>query len=256
MTHDPRAVLSRPAPPPDLVLTYGQSPEHIVDVHLPPGDGVPAPLVVVLHGGFWRDSVDRVYTRSLADALRRDGYAVATPEYRRTPAARWPEIRADIEAVRATLPSLIADAVPGRVEAGPYRLLGHSAGGHLALWWGLTAPRTVDRVVALAPVADLASAYADDLDEGAVVALLGGSPDDRPEEFADADLTSRLHAAEPPIVILHGDEDQRVPIEHSRGLGVPTLLHELVGVEHFALVDPLTPAWSVVRDALAAPAKA
>ena len=253
-TPDPRAVLTRPAPPPDLVLAYDEGPDHVVDVHLPTGDG-PASLVVLLHGGFWRDVIDRVHTRSLADALRREGYVVATPEYRRTPGARWPELRADIEGVRAALPSLLADVAGDRVAAEPHRLVGHSAGGHLALWWGLTAPASVAGVVALAPVADLARAYAEDLDEGAVAALLGGSPEERPDEFADADLTRRLPAREPPIVIVHGDPDQRVPIEHVRGLGVPTL-RELPGIEHFALIDPLTPAWPHVRDAVASVDKA
>lgn len=247
---DPRAVLSRPAPAPDVVVSYGDGPDHVVDVHLPAAHGRPAPLVVLLHGGFWRDRVDRVHTRALADALRHEGYAVATPEYRRTPGARWPEMRADIEAVRDALPSLLADTTSGAVEPGPYRLIGHSAGGQLALWWGLTTPREVARVVALAPVADLTAAYDADLDDGAVAALLGGPPAEHRAAFDDANVATRLPASEPPIVILHGDEDQRVPIEHARKLGVPTL-RELPGVEHFALIDPLTPAWPVVRDALA-----
>ncbi|UPK75431.1 alpha/beta hydrolase [Nocardioidaceae bacterium SCSIO 66511] len=251
---DPRAVLTRPAPAPDLVLAYGDGADHVVDIHLPAGDE-PEELIVLVHGGFWRDAVDRVHTRPLADALRREGYVVATPEYRRTPGARWPDMRADIEAVRDALPGLIAQSVNGRVAARPYRLIGHSAGGHLALWWALTAPTSVERVVALAPVADLTRAYAEDLDEGAVEALLGGSPAERPAEFADADLAKRLGALQPPTVILHGTEDQRVPIEHSRGLGVTTL-RELAGVEHFALIDPLTTVWPVVRDAVASTAKA
>lgn len=244
---DPRAVLSRPAPAPELVLTYGDEPEQIVDVHVP--EEAPAPLVVLIHGGFWRDVVDRVHTRPLADALRREGYVVATPEYRRTPGARWPQLRSDIEAVRNTLPSLLDQAAPGMTLPGPYRLIGHSAGGHLALWWGLSAPEQVERVVALAPVIDLAAAYEANLDDGAVSALLGGPPEEHRADFEDADLAGRLPAPEPPIVVVHGDEDQRVPVEHNRTLGAPTL-HELRGVEHFALIDPLTSAWPSVRDAL------
>ncbi|MGH3360509.1 MAG: alpha/beta hydrolase, partial [Nocardioidaceae bacterium] len=156
---DPRSVLTRPAPPPDRVLRYDTGPDHVVDLYLPRARNGPAPLIVLLHGGFWRDAHDRTHSRPLADALRLEGYAVAVPEYRRTPAARWPQVRDDIVAVRESLPSLL----PETVAPGPYRLLGHSAGGHLALWWGLGAPHLVARVVALAPVADLARAYADDL---------------------------------------------------------------------------------------------
>lgn len=243
---DPRAVLTRAAAPPDLTIAYGDEPENVVDIHLP--EVMPAPLVVLLHGGFWRDVVDRVHTRPLADALCHEGYLVATPEYRRTPHARWPQIRADIEAVRDSLPALLADASAPTIP-GPYRLIGHSAGGHLALWWALSTPDAVERAVALAPVADLAAAYDADLDEGAVSALLGGTPDDHLRDFDDANIATRLPAAAPPIVVLHGDADQRVPIEHNRALGLPSL-HELPGVEHFALIDPISAAWPVVRDAL------
>ncbi len=244
---DPRAVLSRPAPAPELVLTYGDAPEHIIDVHLPAA--TPAPLVVLLHGGFWRDVVDRVHTRPLADALRNEGFVVATPEYRRTPGVRWPRMRSDIEAVRAALPSLLEHRAPGTVAPGPHRLVGHSAGGHLALWWALTGPERVERVVALAPVIDLDAAYEADLDDGAVRDLLGGSPREHRVDFADADLAERLSGMTPPMAILHGDEDQRVPIEHTRALGLSTL-RELRGVEHFALIDPLSAVWPAVRDAL------
>lgn len=246
MASDPRDVLTRPAPPPDLVLAYDDGPDHVLDLHLPARGERTAPLIVLLHGGFWRDAHDRTHTRPLADALRREGCAVATPEYRRTPGARWPQIRDDLVAVRDALPALL-EHVDG-VDDAPYRLLGHSAGGQLALWWGLSAPQQVERVVALAPVADLARAYADDLDGGAVAALLGGGPAAVPDAYAEADIAPRLPATQPPIVVLHGDRDQRVPVEHSRGLGIP--VRELAGVEHFGPIDPRSPAWPAVRDAL------
>src|SRR5262249_58901250 len=86
------AVLSRPAPPPDLVLSYGPGPEHVADVRLPPvafgvpsagappGDARPAPLVVFLHGGFWRGAFDRTHTGPLAAALPAAGVPVCQPE--------------------------------------------------------------------------------------------------------------------------------------------------------------------------------
>jgi len=99
-------VLSRPAPPPDLVLSYGPGPEHVADVRLPPasagespvgslsGDVRPggvrpggvreAPLVIFLHGGFWRVAYDRTHTGPLATALAAAGFAVCVPEFRRT----------------------------------------------------------------------------------------------------------------------------------------------------------------------------
>lgn len=253
MGHDPRAVLTRPAAGPDAVLRYGDHRDHLVDVHLPPGPPSPRPLLVLLHGGFWRQAYDRRHTRPMAQALRDAGWVVATPEFRRTGGAgRWPATFDDVAAVRARLPMLLAEFLPDRLAPAPPVLLGHSAGGHLAMWWALTAPVSdVVGVVALAPVADLPRAHADWLDGGAVDALMGGSPRDHPERYAAADPATWLRhgAAAPPITVLHGADDEHVPAAHSRDLpGVSYV--ELPGVEHFALIDPLSPAWPLVVSAL------
>lgn len=238
---------------PDAVLRYGDHPEHVVDVHLPPGPPTPSPLVVLLHGGFWRQQYDRRHIRPMAQALRAEGYVVATPEYRRSGGAGgWPETFDDVAAVRVRLPALLAGLAPDRVAAAPPLLLGHSAGGHLAMWWALTAPAAeVAGVVALAPVADLARAHADRLDGDAVTALMGGSPSEHPERYAAADPAALLRRAAPvpPITVLHGTADRQVPVAHSRDL--PGVSHvELPGVDHFALIDPLSAAWPRVVSAL------
>lgn len=238
---------------PDAVLRYGDHPEHVVDVHLPLGPTRPSPLVVLLHGGFWRQQYDRRHIRPMAQALRAEGYVVATPEYRRSGGAGgWPKTFDDVAAVRVRLPALLAGLVPHRVAAAPPLLLGHSAGGHLAMWWALTAPATeVAGVVALAPVADLARAHADRLDGDAVAALMGGSPSEHPERYAAADPAALLRRAVPvpPITLLHGTDDRQVPVAHSRDLpGVSYV--ELPGVDHFALIDPLSAAWPRVVSAL------
>lgn len=234
---------------PDLVLRYGVGSDALVDVHLPPSR-TPAPLVVLVHGGFWRDAYDRSHTRPMADALRALGHVVATPEYRRTGSGGgWPATFDDVASVRQQLPGLLAGAVPGRVDPGRTVLVGHSAGGQLALWWSLTGAG--EPVVALAPVADLARAHADDLGGGAVAALLGGSPDEHPDRYAAAD-TARLlasAASPPPVVVLHGTEDRQVPYAHSRDLAGA----ELVTLEqsgHFELIDPASQQWPAVTRAV------
>jgi acetyl esterase/lipase len=240
VTADPRSVLTRAAPPPDAVLRLGATAEQVVDVHLP-ASRTPAPLLVLLHGGFWRQEYDRRHTRPLADALRGEGFVVATPEYRRTGGTGgWPATFDDVADVRRRLPQLLAEVVPGRVSGAPPVLVGHSAGGQLALWWSLTG--AAEPVVALAPVADLHRAHAEHLGDGAVAALLGGSPAEHPDRYAATDPAGLLRQRSAPVTVLHGTDDAQVPVEHSRGLTGVHLV-ELPGVEHFALIDPLSAAW-------------
>jgi acetyl esterase/lipase len=229
---------------PDIVVRYVDHADGLVDVHLPPGNH--GPLVILVHGGFWRAEWDRTHTRPLADALRRDGFVVATPEYRRTGAGGgWPATFDDVGRAAGEIPVLLAGL---GVQTTTTTVLGHSAGGHLALWLA-NEPLSLDRVVALAPVGDLRDAYARDLDGGAVRDLVGD-----PARCPDADPARRL-ADRPvcPVVVLHGTEDVQVPIENTLGWveGHPFVeLRVLEGVDHFAFIDPASDVWPAVRDAV------
>ena len=270
MVHDPRAVLTRPAPPPDLTVAYGGHPDQVADVRLPPGPPA-GPLVLFLHGGFWRSAYDRTHVGPLAADLAARGYPVATLEYRRTgsPEGGWPATFDDVAAAVRAVPALIgrpsgfvgelASRPSGPAGAGCV-LAGHSAGGQLALWAaaGLARedPPVRVPVLALAPVADLARAYTLDLDGGAVAALLGGGPADVPDRYAMADPTARLPLGVP-VALVHGTDDRQVPVEFSRAFaaqararGDQVTYSELDGVEHFGLIDPLSSAWPAVLAAL------
>ncbi|MEO3927376.1 alpha/beta hydrolase [Micromonosporaceae bacterium B7E4] len=251
---DPREVLDRPAPPADLRLRYGADPEQVADLRLPVAPAGPArPLLVVVHGGFWRAEYDRRHTGPLAADLAGRGYPVAQLEYRRTgqPGGGWPGTFDDVSAGIAALPGLVGAVLPaGRMAPGPPILLGHSAGGHLALWAALRAPAGVRGVLALAPVLDLAEAYRLDLDGGAVAALLGGGPEDVPDRYAAADPA---RAAAPPVrtSIVHGTLDQQVPVAPARRYaarahGAHLRFVELPECEHFGVIDPLSRAWTTV----------
>lgn len=247
---DPREVLTRAARPPDAVLPYGPHPEQLLDVHLPPEPGHgPASVVVLLHGGFWRQAFDRTHTRPLAEALSAEGHVVVTPEFRRVGGAGgWPMTFEDVVDALSAL-STLGEAVPGRVDERPPTLVGHSAGGQLAIWAALRDHASpVHKVVALAPVADLREAYDRGLGEGAVAALMGGSPAELSEEYTAADAAGLL-PGRVPVTVVHGALDERVPVEMSRRLrGVEYV--ELPDVEHFGLIDPLSPAWPTVRCAV------
>lgn len=248
-------MLTRPAEPPDAVVRYADHPCGLIDLFLPPRLATaapePLPLVVALHGGFWREEWDRTHLRPLANALVDRGFVVATPEYRRGPAG-WPATGADVGAALAAVADLVDAVAPGMIDqTAPYTLTGHSAGGHLALWGGLRAgPRRVRRIVALAPVADLAGAARDRLGDDAARDFIGGGPDERPTEYAQADPMSLL-PGDVPVVIVQGTEDDLVPVGANRRVAlalrdaaVKSFSYvELDGIEHFGLIDPLSPAF-------------
>jgi acetyl esterase/lipase len=140
-------------------------------------------------------------------------------------------------------------------------LVGHSAGGHLALWAGAQAsvPRLAG-VVSLAGVCDLARA--DELgldrdgDDGAVATLLDGRWREHPERYAAAD-PMQLPPPPAPVVLIHGLDDGIVPVElsrryasYARSAGADVHLVELPGVEHFGPIDPLSPVWPAVLAAV------
>lgn len=263
---EPSDVLTRAAALPDAVVRYGGHADALVDLHLPAhprGSSPPrSPLVVLLHGGFWRTRFDRTHTRPLAEALAAQGIVVATPEYRRVGgtgelAGGWPTTAEDVSAAMAALPGLLEGL---GVETTTTTVVGHSAGGHLALLLAVEGRHVethrLARVVALAPVADLRAAARDRLSDGAVQDFLGGEPEEVPDRYDAADPMTLLGpgvGAE--LVVVHGTDDEVVPVEHSRGLAArhPQVhLVELAGADHLAPIDPLSEAWpsvlSVVRE--------
>lgn len=252
-----REVLTRPADGPDLVLRYADHADGLVDVYLPPALGAPPsphPLLLLFHGGFWRQEYDRVHVRPMAHALARLGWVVATPEYRRVGGlGGWPATGYDAEDALAVIPAMTEAVAPGQVDpSAPCTLIGHSAGGHLAMWAGLRAgPGRVRSVVALAPVSDLRYAAACDMGDGAVQDLLGGGPEEALGNYAEADVLARL-PGQMPITIIQGTDDKEVTVEMNRRIAAsrshpaeqPHVEYvECEGVDHFALIDPLSAAF-------------
>ena len=206
-------------------------------------------LVVVVHGGNWRPDIESDMTQPLAEALAAEGHRVWNIEYARPgmEGGGWPGTGLSVRAaVRAAVRSA------GRR---PVVVVGHSAGGHLALW--ASRDTGVAGVVPLAGVCDLARAARDPDLRDDVEALLGGDPDERLELLADASPIAGLPLGVP-VIAVHGTSDTLVGIEHSRtyveaarAAGDDAELVELAGADHRALRDPDSPAWPAVRDSVA-----
>jgi acetyl esterase/lipase len=219
-----RSVLSRKAPEPDQELRYGDHADQVIDYWHGREN---RPVLVFIHGGFWRPEYDRVHARSLGAALSDLGWPVVSLEYRREP-GNPDTTTSDIRTALEALPDLVD------VHAG-YLLMGHSAGGQLALWAAATLnPVRLRAVVALAPVADLLMADQQHLDKGAVQAFIGGGVRN------DLDPV-HLPASIAPVTLLHGVNDTVVPITltESYYAAHPTAhFHRINHCGHYELIDP------------------
>jgi acetyl esterase/lipase len=248
---------------------YGSDRSQRADLHLPAGAG-PHPVMVLIHGGSWRKRYGRIVMRALAADLLRRGWAAWNIEYRRLGGGGgWPATFADVAAAIDHLARLDAPLDLARVS-----LLGHSAGGQLALWAAGRetlpagapgaldgpAPVSVRRAISLAGVCDLAGAYRE-WHGGAVRALMGGSPEELPERYALGDPLARV-PLELPALLVHGVLDETVSVRLSRNYARAALAAgaavELVEIEgaagsHRAHIDPHGAAWAAATRRLAQP---
>jgi acetyl esterase/lipase len=165
-------ILSLAAPKADARVAYGPGEFQFADLRVPAGAG-PFPVAVVIHGGFWRAAYDLTHLGRLCEALRQAGVATWSPEFRRIGHAGggWPGTFEDVRAGAAYLAKI---AGVRRLDLGRVVAVGHSSGGHLALWLGAEKPLALRGVVALAAVADLRRAWELKLSRGVSGELLGG----------------------------------------------------------------------------------
>jgi len=229
---------------------YGSDPSQYGELYRPAGWQVPG-TVVIIHGGFWRARYDASLGRPLARDLSARGYLAWNLEYRRVGAGGgWPGTLDDVAAGLDHLATLDVDTA--NVVA-----IGHSAGGQLAVWAaGRETPRVaVTGVIAQAGVLDLATAARQHVGQTAVLDLLDGSPDERPERYAVADPIGHVPLGVP-VLCLHSPADDTVPIAQSSAYvaaaaaaGADARLVETPG-DHYTMIDPSTPDWSLVLEAL------
>jgi len=229
VTRDAAEILDDPPPPAaDERLVYGPEPLQFADLRRATGDG----LAIVLHGGSWKSSFNLIHLGHLCLELQHAGIPTLNVEYRRTGdvGGGWP----------ATLEDVVLAVELARTLSSRLVLVGHSAGGHLAL---LAAKRTHLPVVALSAVCDPPTWQHD-----AVAPFFRGAPPPEASPLAQAPLGVRT-------VLIHGTADDLVPCEQSQRLsdaaGGEATLHPLEGAGHFEPIDPRSPESAVTVHAVA-----
>jgi acetyl esterase/lipase len=246
-------ILSRTQPPPDKREAYGSDPNQFVELRLPRGKG-PHPVLLNLHGGYWRAKYDLAHAGHLCEALRAAGIATFNVEYRRVgnPGGGWP---GTFEDVRSAYRYVCQESARFHLDLNRLVAMGHSAGGQLALCLA-AHEASLRRAIALAGVLDLRKAFALHLSHDAVVEFLGGTPEEVPEHYREAD-PMELKVPQAQQRLIHGTDDDTVPVEFSREYvqqkkksGEPVQLIEIYGCGHFDLIDPDSAAFKQVTAAV------
>lgn len=236
-------------------IPYGDDPAQYAELTRPAGES--KGVVVVIHGGFWQAQYDASLGRPLAASLAANGWTAWNLEYRRVGngggyPATFDDVAAGIDALAGVEDLDLSTVIT----------LGHSAGGHLAVWAagrpGLTGTDWADPAVPVtaavsqAGVLDIATALADSLGGGAARSLLGEGADDRE---ALADPTAQL-PLDVPVRCIHGRGDTIVPLSQSSdyvrlatAAGADATLLEVDG-DHVVVIDPTSDVWAQTLEVL------
>jgi acetyl esterase/lipase len=246
---------------------YGAHPSQLGELFVPSTPGS-HPVVVLVHGGYWRPQYDRSLMTDLSADLAAHGVAAWNLEYRRVGAGGgWPATFEDVAAGVDLLAELEAPLDLDRVLA-----VGHSAGGHLAFWIAARhtlppgAPGAQPRVkiraaVAQAGVLDLGLA-AELMPSATPTRALIGDPKTHAERYTLASPRERLPLGIPQLVV-HGDRDDTVSMRiatsyatAARAAGDDCELRVLTQTGHFEHIDVRAEAWHIARDWLLAQSSA
>ena len=251
---------------PGTKIAYGDDPLQFGELHVPEGDG-PFPVVVFIHGGCWLAEYDITTTRPLAWTLRDEGIAVWNLEYRRVgnPGGTYPGLLLDIGLGIDYVKTLAAEHP---LDIAQVVVMGHSAGGHLALWAGARAkipprhdlyladPLIPAGVVALAPAPALTRLHQQGTCDNVIDRLMDGSPAERPDRYAYVE-PARMAPIGVRHTLLMGVHDiVWTPFGEeyytaARAIGDNTMKRVMAPESgHFEVINPNTSTWVLVLDAV------
>lgn len=244
-------VLFEPPPPDaDARIVYGPEPLQFGDLRLPSGEGL-HPLVVFIHGGYWQAIYNLTHAGHLCFDLAQHGVATWNVEYRRIgdPGGGWP---AALEDVLLALDHVRVLARDHPLDSKRIVVMGHSAGGHLALLSCLRTGLPVRAAVSLSGVVDLAEIARLGDDNGVIERMLGGRPEELPEVWREGSPRAHLPLGFRYVLACGTADVHWGPNELMAGeaiaAGDDIELLPLAGAGHFELVDPVAREWAVIRE--------
>jgi len=246
-------ILTLAPPPADARVAYGSDPNQFGEIRLPKEQGPgPFPVVMNLHGGYWRAQYDLSHAGHLCAALSQKGFVTWNVEYRRVgnPGGGWPGSFEDIRNAYRFVPQL---GKRYNLDSAKILVIGHSAGGQLGLCLAAHEP-SLTRVLTLAGIVDLTQAWELHLSNDAVVAFLGGKPSEVPEHYREADPMTSTIPRTTLEWLIHGAGDTIVPSYFSRTYAERKKqraedVHylEIATAGHFDVIDPRSKAWPKVE---------
>jgi acetyl esterase/lipase len=266
----PGELQALPSEPPDHRIAYGMDSSQYGELRLPSGSG-PHPVAILIHGGCFKAAYASL--RDLApmgDALKKMGIATWNIEYRRLgePGGGWPGTYLD---VGLAVDHLRALAEEHALNLGRVVVVGHSAGGHLAMWAAararlpegsdlrVAAPLSLRGVLDLAGPVDLTAnipGYEGLCRDRVITGLLGGTPAAVPERYAHASAMSLVPLGIPQVLLI-GDHEEFVPrplaeayVRSAREAGDPARLVVLADAGHFDIASPRAATWPRVASAI------
>lgn len=253
---------------PNAKVSYGAASQQYAELRLPAGKG-PFPVVVVIHGGCWVQYADTAYTAALASALVKEGWATWNLEYRRAHegGGAWPGTFLD---VGRGVDALRDSAAKYQLDLNRVVVLGHSAGGQLALWAGgrrriprdsplyAANPLPLRGVVSLAGIADM-RVYAERGPQGCAeggLRVMGGTAAQQPARYAAASPAELLPLGTPQVLVW-AEADTIVPEKlfedyeaNAKKAGDPVEIIRVPGIGHHELCSPEAPGYPKIVGAL------
>ena len=252
-------------PSPEARLSYGDGPLQFGELRLPAGPG-PHPVAIFIHGGCWLSTYDIAHTGKATSALAENGIATWSLEYRRVgdEGGGWPGTFTDIGNGVDYLGRIARDY---DLDMDRVITMGHSAGGHLAIWaasrnnipadneTGAANPLPVIGAVALTPAPDLENLHAQRVCGNVIDGLMGGSPEEKPERYRWASPMQNGPGDIPQTIVVGKYDIDWAPsgrryydVANKRGDNIR--LVEAPESGHLDVIDPDSTTWELVLQAV------